>query len=341
MEINDWWAGLESERYWMEITDRDDPGTDLSAPQLNGAGRPEWSYTLVTETRPGDIVLHWHRNWIGRAALVGWSEVTGPLSIENSYRWMAHGTRGRARGVPTVGHGWRMECGGFNSLPQPIDAAELAQHESTLRAVRQSLEASTKGSVYFPFVVYRPGEIRAAQAYLTKFPAALVAALPGLAAALAMSPPKDASAPSRRKRTTSQLGSGQRRLQDSKLRLAIERHAVEVAKQYYLGLGATKVEELGKPYDLRVLGLGPERHVEVKGSSKQAATVELTVNEVTHAHNHRATDLVVVDEIDVQKDENGEYKTSGGYTRIWSDWKPNNNDLAPTQFLYVLPIDAG
>ena len=29
---------------------------------------------------------------------------------------------------------------------------------------------------------YRPGEIRAAQAYLTKFPATLIAAIPGLGA---------------------------------------------------------------------------------------------------------------------------------------------------------------
>ena len=105
MPINDWWTGDASERFWMETTGRHDLGVDLHAPQLNGAGKPEWGYSLVAETQPGDVVLHWHKSLIGRPALVGWSTVVGPLSVDEHYSWMPQGSRGRARGVPTVGRG--------------------------------------------------------------------------------------------------------------------------------------------------------------------------------------------------------------------------------------------
>ena len=94
MAINDWWSGEVSERFWMETTGRDDLGVDLHAPQLNGAGRPEWGYALVAETQPGDVVLHWHKSLIGRPAMVGWSVVTGPLSVDEDYSWMPLGSRG-------------------------------------------------------------------------------------------------------------------------------------------------------------------------------------------------------------------------------------------------------
>jgi hypothetical protein len=68
------------------------------APQLNGAGRPEWGYALVAATQPDDVDFHWHTSRAGRPALVGWSVITGPLTEVQDYAWMPQGTRGRARG---------------------------------------------------------------------------------------------------------------------------------------------------------------------------------------------------------------------------------------------------
>ncbi|MGW5053700.1 protein NO VEIN domain-containing protein [Actinokineospora sp. NPDC004072] len=95
--------------------------------------------------------------------------------------------------------------------------------------------------------------------------------------------------------------------------------------------------ELGKPYDLLVLGLGRERHVEVKGSVLAVGAVELTVNEVTHAHNHHPTDLVVVDQIAITEGEDGKPQAAGGSMRIWRDWRPEANRLALTRYRYDLP----
>jgi hypothetical protein len=332
MAINDWWAGDDAERFWMEITDRSDLGEDLNAPTLNGAGREEWGYTLVTETRPGDIVLHWHKTLLGQPALVGWSTIAGPLAIEDHYTWMAHGTRGRKRGHPTTGQGWRMPCTGFQRLAQPIDKLRLNTLEAQLRQVHERLDQRVRGALYFPFMFYKPGEVRAAQTYLTKFPTALVDVLPGLSTLRA---PESTNTPAARS-TGSKRNGLYRRLQDPELRRAIELHAVRLATQHYLDQGATDVEELGKPYDLRVLGLGPERHIEVKGSSAEATAIELTANEVAHAHNHKPTDLVVVDHIEIQRRDDGGYDTASGHLRIWENWEPNQQRLAPTQYRYTL-----
>ncbi|MFD9703746.1 protein NO VEIN domain-containing protein [Lentzea sp. NPDC059081] len=328
MKINAWWAGDPAERYWMEVTDRPDPGVDVNAPQRNARGIEEWSYSLVTELRPGDVVFHWHRTLLGRPALAGWSVVTGPLAEEDDYVWQARGTYGRARGIPTIGRGWRMRCGGFNRLERPLDRARVAELRPVLEEVFAGLKERFGESLYLPFIFYRSNEVRAAQAYLTKFPAALVHAIPELTEVEEIRQAFERDAP----REPSTLG----RLQDVALRLAVERYSVDMAKEHYLGLGATQIDELGKPYDLRVLGIGPERHVEVKGSTSWRAEIELTVNEVRHARNH-PTDLVVVDRIHAVNDGLGGWDLSGGELRVWSDWSPEDDRLTPTRYCYTLP----
>ena len=37
MAINDWWADDPNERYWIEITDRQNLGDNVIAPQLAGS----------------------------------------------------------------------------------------------------------------------------------------------------------------------------------------------------------------------------------------------------------------------------------------------------------------
>ena len=54
-----WWDEMPEERFWVEITDRADLGSDLAAPQFNEEGRSYWSYDLVKEVAEGDVVLHY------------------------------------------------------------------------------------------------------------------------------------------------------------------------------------------------------------------------------------------------------------------------------------------
>ncbi|MGQ0846518.1 MAG: protein NO VEIN domain-containing protein [Sporichthyaceae bacterium] len=127
------------------------------------------------------------------------------------------------------------------------------------------------------------------------------------------------------------------RIQDPVLRKAVENHAVDRAIEHYTSLGATDIEVLGKPYDLKLRLAGQELHVEVKGSSLAIGTVELTANEVSHARDHQPTALVVVDGIVWTRSSDGTIATAGGRTRVWSNWEPDDESLRPRSYAYTLP----
>ena len=96
----------------------------------------------------------------------------------------------------------------------------------------------------------------------------------------------------------SRLGQRAGRIADAVLRVAIEKHAVDLVMTRYRQLGYT-VTDVGatKSYDLLAVQDAEELHIEVKGSMGTAHDVELTINEVDHARAGIPTDLVVVDEI--------------------------------------------
>lgn len=338
MALNTWWEHDPEQRYWMEITGRDDIGENLVAPQLDGGGNANWSYALVSQVRPGDRVLHYSTNSAAGAAIIGWSQAIGDVS-EGVITWQARGTRGRERGFATTGPSWFVPLGGMHELAAPIRGKDLGLIDVELNELREKIEREHGRPAYFPFFRYRPGEVRAQQGYLVKFPKELFEILPGLGTVLSEAngdvevllveddQPRSHEVP-RGKLT---------RIQDAELRAAIERRSLDVAIEHFRALGATDISELGKPYDLRLHLDGAERHVEVKGSSLSIGTVELTINEVMHATNFQPTDLVVVDEIAWKRTSAGAITTSGGRLRKWSDWIPSDDDLESRKFAYFLP----
>src|SRR5437763_859865 len=88
-----WWSANPAERFWCEVTDRPDVGADLKCPQTNEAGKAYWSYGLINEIEPGDIVFHYSTN---TQAFVGASVAGGPVE-ERDIVWTPHGTFGRAK----------------------------------------------------------------------------------------------------------------------------------------------------------------------------------------------------------------------------------------------------
>lgn len=327
MAIHNWWADDPAEIYWMEITGRDDLGVNLKAPKADITGNESWSYVLTSYVQPGDRIFHWHKSRLSEPAIVAWSEAVGPLdTIEMS--WQARGTRGRERGVPTVGDAWMMPLASTTDLDIPITRAMINARYSEVLSLLGELAASVGNPTYAPFQNYGGRELRAQQGYLTKFPAALVDLLFDLPKADSASLPPVAP----------RITRGQGYMSDAEKRTALEHHAVDMAKQYYLDAGATTIEELGKPYDLRVILDGVERHVEVKGSvGTSLESVQLTQGEVDHANGWQPTDLFVVDSIICVRGDGGVVSTSGGVTRRWANWIPANSALRPTHLRYTLP----
>ncbi|MEU7833671.1 DUF3883 domain-containing protein [Nonomuraea sp. NPDC049129] len=151
-----------------------------------------------------------------------------------------------------------------------------------------------------------------------------------------LSQTRPVSLPARSKPSRSaRRGTGAGRQIDPRKRVAIERHAVELAIEHYEQAGWT-AEEVGKPYDLRLTKPGGERHVEVKGTTGAPTSVELTVNEVQHAREFPAVDLFVVSDITVAG-ATPDFTTSGGTVTLVPDWEPAEEDLRPTRFEYRIP----
>jgi hypothetical protein len=338
VRLNEWWRDDPAECYWLEITDRDDLGANVQALQRDGSGRENWSYALVTALRPGDIVLHWHKTQRQVPGIVGYARAAdGPF--EDELVWQARGSYGQAR--PTVGHpqpSWRYELTGYTPLPTPVEQGAFQRAEAALKAIKQKLEAGHSGPLYFPFAFYASRPVRVMQAYLVKFPAAILEAVPELAAI----PRVRAKPPLRPARETAASSPKQKArssdsgyVADPVLKRALERHAVQRAAALYDGYD---IEDVGttRSYDLHAIKGAEEVHVEVKGSSGTAETVELTRNEVDHAHG-ALTHLVVVDQIEWSRLPNGEVQTRGGRVRRWTSWTPQDKHLEVTRYRYRLP----
>lgn len=331
MAINNWWEADPAERYWMEITDREDLGEDLKAPKTDGVGGESWTYTLVSYVQPGDRVFHWHKSLLGEPAIVGWSEAVGPLG-EITMSWQAKGTRGRARGVPTVGAAWRMPLRNFALLEKPVTRTMINARRAEVLEILMEVAARAGRTAYAPFQNYADRELRAQQGYLVKFPAALVDTLFDL-------PRIGGEASSTTAEEQQVRASRSQGYQaNATVRAALEQHAVQRAIAYYTEAGATELDILGKPYDLRVVLHGVERHVEVKGTvGLDAGSVQLTQGEVDHARSWQPTDLLVVDAIRISSTEDGTVHAEGGNLRVWSGWEPEDSSLRPTHLRYALP----
>jgi hypothetical protein len=331
MPVHEWWSGDPRERFWIEITDRDDLGQDLHAPQTDATGREYWSYSLVRFVEPGDVVFHWSKTLEGGPGIVGFSRAVGDVQIE-TIRWLAHGTRGRQRGVATTSVSWLQPLEDFQALSAPVTQAVLRAHEASVRGIRDQLEAVHGPPIYFPFALSDKRPLRAAQGYLTKLPAAVVSTIPELNRVFEGVDLSDReNSPGSRDQTRSGAGW----MQDPVARRQIERHAVTWAMTHLEGLGF-KVEDVGgwQSYDIRAVRDHEEVHIEVKGTTGAAVTIELTANEA-HLGDGFPRALVVVDQIVCARD-GVQVTTAGGVPRVWWDWEPEPDALVTTRYRYKL-----
>jgi hypothetical protein len=175
MAINRWWEHQPNESFWLEITQREDLGSDLHAPQTNESGKDYWSYSLVCEVQDGDIVFHYSKR---DHAISLWSRADGGWWDDEIF-WGARGTVGRVND-PYDRPGWVHGLDGPFPTSAPLTLPELRQNEKRLSAIRDELEADHEPPLYFPFELGQRRELRPAQGYLFKLPAAVVEAFPSL-----------------------------------------------------------------------------------------------------------------------------------------------------------------
>jgi len=168
-----WWQGHPEQRFWMEIAGAKAPGIDLRAPITAPDERPVWHWDLVRFVQPGDLVLHWFTTPAGATGIVGWSRAASAPVVE-SHVWVP---RTRADLDPSTAERrphWVVPLKEYTPLPRPITREQVETVHAEVIELADRLQGVYPGFKYFPFQDYRPTEIRARQAYLTKMPIELL-----------------------------------------------------------------------------------------------------------------------------------------------------------------------
>ena len=176
MRIHQWWSDRPDERFWLEITDRIDPGTNLKAPQTGEKGQDVWSYSLLRYVRAGDLVFHYDGP---SQSIAGASNATGGF-WEDQIVWGARGSSARLAGV-TARTRPGQYCGleGYRALPTGLTLNEIRANRTTIQVQKDELEASVGKPLCFPFELgSRP--VRPLQGYLFKLPKFFVSLYPQL-----------------------------------------------------------------------------------------------------------------------------------------------------------------
>ena len=177
MDIHRWWSDDPTERFWLEVTNRPDVGADLHAPAFDDAGHENPTYRLICEVKDGDIVFHYEKD---SKAITSWSIALGGFWEANTL-WGTPRSTGPS-GAPVSPYEreglWHGLHGPFR-LDQPLTLDELRESEVAIQSAFESLEQAHGRPLYMPFQL-RPDGLRAAQGYLAKMPAGVVAELPKL-----------------------------------------------------------------------------------------------------------------------------------------------------------------
>jgi hypothetical protein len=228
----------------------------------------------------------------------------------------------------------------FQDLEQPVTLADLRASEPILRTEIESLQRTHKGPLYLPFALSDKRPVRVAQTYLAKMPRELVLAIRGLQDAISQGASADGAASGRRLPSKPRRPTGSGYLKDVVVRDAIEDHSVAWALSHFEEAGYL-VKDVGDscPYDVLATSDTEELHIEVKGSSGTATTVELTAGEVLDSsfEGEYESVLVVVDQIEWSREPSGTVFAKGGRPRVWRDWIPDSERLDPTRYRYLLP----
>lgn len=138
-------------------------------------------------------------------------------------------------------------------------------------------------------------------------------------------------------RSREAAGRGQGFMLDQHTKLAVEAHAMNLAREHYTALGTVVDTALRRSWDYEVTIDGRCWHIEVKGTTGDPGEVLLTPNEVAHARSYPFVALFIVSNITIQPGERGERTASGGMTTLLHPWSIDDGQLQPLGYRYRLP----
>ena len=150
-----WWNNDVDERYWMEITDREDLGGYLenwAEKEAGGRIAPTW---LLDDMRIGNVVFHYDKRPKTKA-IVGYSQVA-PGSSD-------HWTDDEGR--PMIGR----EIRGYTELDAPITLTAIRSQSAKLLTIIRAIKDRGKAPHHLA-IIDSNGRAELPTAYIARFPA--------------------------------------------------------------------------------------------------------------------------------------------------------------------------
>jgi len=183
-----WWENREIENYWLEITDRDDLGANLHAPQTNQSGKEFWGYSFVALTQPGDIVFHFDKK---KSVIVAYSIVANEPVQEEEIKWAARGTYAKGM-IPFRRPGWLRNFSEHHVLERALSVEVMRSKldEIVKKTDALMIPKPQKKGLYFPFELKSSRPLRPMQGYLFKLPSCMIEIFPELMQAESRPVPK-------------------------------------------------------------------------------------------------------------------------------------------------------
>ncbi len=344
-----WWSERSDENLFMEITRRDDIGSDVKAPIAARGGVSTPGYALVSAVQADNLVIHYDS---AAEQIVGVSRATGDRYNKPIW-WVARGSYARQAGAkPEWLPGLVVALADYRPLAEPLPLAVLRERRLALLAVRDALQADFPGQrLYFPWIQYQDS-LRTWQTYLAKCPRAVLDVLPEVREAvdaLVGEQPPTVLTPSGVEEATRQVAAaagrprtsrtGQGFATDQRVKVAVETHAMNEALLHYSKLGKVTDTSRTKSFDYVVEIDSISWHIEVKGTTGDPQEILLTPNEVQHAMEYPHVALFVLDNIIVDRSDQGEISASGGNASIFHPWSLDQARLSPIGYKYQLSQD--
>jgi hypothetical protein len=344
-----WWSGRPAENLFMEITRREDIGSDLNAPLTARGGVETPGYALVSAVDAGSIVVHYDSS---AEQIVGVSRATGERFNQPVW-WAARGSYARKAGAkPAWLPGLFVVLDGYRPLATPMPLTVIQERRAALFALRNALQAEhPRQSLYFPWTTYQES-LRTFQAYLAKLPRAALDVLPELAEAVAELTAEsivqlvaEADFEEAERDFVSAAGRphprrasrGQGFAADQRAKVVVETYAMNAALRYFADRGTVTDTSRMESYDYVVEIDGEPWHVEVKGTTGDPHEVLLTPREVEHADEYPFVALFVLSNISVTYHEHGGITASGGKASVFRPWSVERTRLSAIGYRYRLP----
>jgi len=179
IRINAWWERRAGERYWLDLTKRDDRGKILASPRGEGKWGDFWGHRLITHVKSGDVVFHYDPS---QQAITSCSLAKGRVVKEHLSWSLPAGSEGEGVTNHRVAS-WRIDLERSTELAAAVPLDEIAKIQSSLFPSLRALEEEVGDPLYYPFEMGSAQATHLLSGYVFKLPEVFVNGFPELESA--------------------------------------------------------------------------------------------------------------------------------------------------------------